>query len=111
MESSRLASARGVFKRSGDFDVRPALRALGEALLDAPVALCSTALVRLLSDPTLPHLSADAALAMIASEEDLAPVQFGRARGDARARRVQTHHATRRDVRVRRRRVDGARLV
>ncbi len=75
--SLALASARGVFKRTGDFDVRPALRALGEALLDAPVALCTTALVRLLSDPTLPSLSIDDALAMVTGDEQLAPVREG----------------------------------
>ncbi len=75
--SLALASARGVFRRKGDFDVRPALRALGEALLDAPAALCSTAVVRLLSDPSLPRLSPDDAIAMIKSQELLAPEREG----------------------------------
>jgi serine/threonine protein phosphatase PrpC len=68
-----IASARGVFKRTGAFDVRPALRALGEALLDAPAALCSTAVVRLLSDPTLPALSPDDARAILDGGERLEP--------------------------------------
>ncbi len=71
--SLALASARGVFRRTGPFDVRPALRALGEALLDAPAALCSTAVVRLLSDPTLPHLSPEEALALLEGAEQLVP--------------------------------------
>ncbi len=68
-----IASARGVFRRTGSFDVRPALRALGEALLDAPAALCSTAIVRLLADPSLPQLSADDATAILDRAEELAP--------------------------------------
>ncbi len=68
-----ISSARGVFKRMGAFDVRPALRALGEALLDAPAALCSTSIVRLLSDPTLPRLSVDDATAMAEAGEELTP--------------------------------------
>jgi serine/threonine protein phosphatase PrpC len=68
-----IASARGVFRRTGTFDVRPALRALGEALLDAPAALCSTAIVRLLADPSLPQLSADEATAILDRAEELAP--------------------------------------
>lgn len=68
-----IASARGVFRRTGRFDVRPALRALGEALLDAPAALCSTAVVRLLSDPRLPELSPDDAIAMLDASERLEP--------------------------------------
>ncbi|HEY1954702.1 MAG TPA: PP2C family serine/threonine-protein phosphatase [Polyangiaceae bacterium] len=71
--SLALASARGVFRRTGAFDVRPALRALGEALLDAPAAICSTAVVRLLSDPRLPTLSPDEALALLDGGEALAP--------------------------------------
>src|SRR5450631_1362682 len=66
-----LSAARGVFRRSGAFDVRPALRALGEALLDAPAALCSTAVVRLLSDPTLPRLSPDEAISILDRGEQL----------------------------------------
>jgi serine/threonine protein phosphatase PrpC len=68
-----IASARGVFRRSGTFDVRPALRALGEALLDAPAALCSTSVVRLLADPSLPQLGADEAAAILDRNEELAP--------------------------------------
>ena len=68
-----IASARGVFRRTGTFDVRPALRALGEALLDAPAALCSTAVVRLLADPSLPQLSADEAAAILERAEELKP--------------------------------------
>ncbi len=68
-----IASARGVFRRKGTFDVRPALRALGEALLDAPAALCSTSIVRLLADPGLPELTPDAALAILTSAERLEP--------------------------------------
>jgi serine/threonine protein phosphatase PrpC len=68
-----ISSARGVFKLSGAFDVRPALRALGEALLDAPAATCSTAVVRLLSDPTLPYLSPDDAIALLESGEQIEP--------------------------------------
>ncbi|HEX4515992.1 MAG TPA: hypothetical protein VH054_20725, partial [Polyangiaceae bacterium] len=68
-----IASARGVFRRSGTFDVRPALRALGEALLDAPAALCSTAVVRLLADPSLPQLSADDAMTIIDAADELVP--------------------------------------
>lgn len=71
--SLAIASARGVFRRTGKFDVRPALRALGEALLDAPAALCSTAIVRLLADPSLPQLSADDATAILDRAEELAP--------------------------------------
>jgi hypothetical protein len=77
-----IASARGVFRRvetDKAFDVRPALRALGEALLDAPVGLCSTAIVRLLSDPSLPALPCDDALAMMRSAEELAPDVAGHA--------------------------------
>ena len=77
--SLALASARGVFKRTGAFDVRPALRALGEALLDAPAAICSTAIVRLLSDPTLPALTPDEALAILEAGEELAPESVRRA--------------------------------
>ncbi len=66
-----LSAARGVFRRSGAFDVRPALRALGEALLDAPAALCSTAVVRLLSDPSLPRLTPDEAIAILDRAEQL----------------------------------------
>ena len=73
-----LASARGVFRRTGAFDVRPALRALGEALLDAPAARCSTAIVRLLSDPTLPTLSLDEASAILDAGEELAPEETPR---------------------------------
>jgi serine/threonine protein phosphatase PrpC len=72
-----IASARGIFRRTGPFDARPALRALGEALLDAPVALCTTAIVRLLSDPTLPALSPDDAITMLESGEQLAPERSG----------------------------------
>jgi serine/threonine protein phosphatase PrpC len=74
-----IASARGVFKRTAEtpFDARPALRALGEALLDAPVALCSTAIVRLLSDPKLPRLSIDDAIARLESDELLVPERAG----------------------------------
>jgi len=68
-----VSSARGVFRLAGAFDVRPALRALGEALLDAPAASCSTAIVRLLSDPTLPRLSPDEAIAIVESGEELEP--------------------------------------
>ena len=69
-----IASARGVFRRTGaPFDVRPALRALGEALLDAPAALCSTSVVRLLADPSLPQLSADDAMAILERAEELVP--------------------------------------
>ncbi len=74
-----IASARGVFRRTGTFDVRPALRALGEALLDAPAALCSTAVVRLLADPSLPQLSADEATAIVDAAEELAPESVARA--------------------------------
>lgn len=52
-----LSQARGVFHRTGPFDARPSLRALGEALLDAPIGACDTGLVRLLSDPTLPSMT------------------------------------------------------
>ncbi|HSQ63633.1 MAG TPA: PP2C family serine/threonine-protein phosphatase [Polyangiaceae bacterium] len=52
-----LSQARGVFHRTGPFDARPSLRALGEALLDAPIGACETGLVRLLSDPTLPSMT------------------------------------------------------
>lgn len=74
-----LASARGVFKRATEsaFDARPALRALGEALLDAPVAMCATPIVRLLSDPTLPRMSIDEASAMLRRDEELAPAISG----------------------------------
>jgi serine/threonine protein phosphatase PrpC len=75
-----LASARGVFKRPStdtDFDVRPALRALGEALLDAPVAMCTTAVVRLLSDPKLPRMTIDEAIARLEQNEELVPDRFG----------------------------------
>ena len=73
-----VASARGVFRLAGEFDVRPALRALGEALLDAPAALCTTAVVRLLSDPTLPRLSPDDALEILDGGEQLEPVRTER---------------------------------
>jgi serine/threonine protein phosphatase PrpC len=66
-----LLSARGVFRRVGPFDVRPALRALGEALLDAPAAAGSLSLVRLLSDPSLPSLAPDEAMAMLESNEQI----------------------------------------
>ncbi len=73
----RIVSARGVFRRLGPFDVRPALRALGEALLEAPAALCATSVVRLLSDPSLPSLSPDDAHMMVNARESLAPVAAG----------------------------------
>ena len=75
-----LTSARGVFKRPStdiDFDVRPALRALGEALLDAPVAMCTTAVVRLLSDPKLPRMSIDEATTRLEQNEELVPERSG----------------------------------
>jgi serine/threonine protein phosphatase PrpC len=74
-----ISSARGIFRRVGAFDVRPALRALGEALLDAPAALCSTAIVRLLSDPSLPRLSLDDATAIAEANEQLTPESEGAA--------------------------------
>ena len=68
-----LAQARGVFRRTGAFDARPSLRALGEALLDAPVGSCDVGLVRLLSDPTLPSMSPDDALEFLRAAPSLDP--------------------------------------
>ncbi len=49
-----IRQARGVFRRTGSFDARPVMRALGEALLPGPLGLASPGLVRLLTDPRLP---------------------------------------------------------